>query len=123
MLLRLSSVRVTEFKSISELRVQFTTASSPYLAWTTLSSQEVFRFAVIHTVCHVLYTRVELVSVVISAVLHSDVLRLGTGLVYALLLVFLDTNLSGDNSILLVRMILVEVSRVLGAAIVLRTGR
>ena len=86
-----------------------------------------FRFtgglSVIHTVCHILYTRVELVSVVISAVLHSDVLRLGTGLVYALLVVFLDTNLSGDNSILLVRMSLVEVSRVLGTAGVLRTGR
>ena len=72
---------------------------------------------VIHTVCHVLYTRVELVSVVITLMFSV------TGLVYVLLLVFLDTNLSGDNSILLVRMILVEISRVLGAAIVLRTGR
>ena len=53
MLLRPAAGSLTEFnlvhstslesKSFSELRVQFTTASSPYLAWTTLGSQEVFR--------------------------------------------------------------------------------
>ena len=58
----------------------------------------------INTVCHVLNLRVELISVIISAVFNSDILHLEACLVDIILLVFLDANFSWYHSVFNIRM-------------------